>query len=482
MKKKIIAAVIIIAVLAAIIYFATNRVKSEQEKTGVPRNATPVELAEAKLDTIISKVSVKGVIGLVDSTAVYPEADGRVAEVLVKVNDVVKEGDVILKYSDEPLETYRDQITDLNLQLESARLSLSAITLPAGDLDILSAQLAVNQSQKEIEDLAARIKQADSVLDQLNEKVKEAQDKREEIRPLFDEGIISKADFDVYSNSITTVEDEIKARNSERELLASGTGALEEALDYNKKRYDAVINKTEDANIKSQVSQGQIGIEQIELKIAQLQKQIDEFVYEEYAPVSGTVLQLSAQEGGYVTRQAPIAEIADVSHNNLVISANVPEADVADIAIGQEAVISASVLGRDTVNGKITKILPIAKQQQTSNTLETVIGIELSFTDPSGKLRANNTVDAEITTKISENVVVVPLMATFSEADGREFVYVLNGENSTVTKREVVLISYSGLNVEVTNVAEGEKVVDTPPQQLTDGAYVREIIRLPEGN
>jgi putative ABC transport system ATP-binding protein len=85
-------------------------------------------------------------------------------------------------------------------------------------------------------------------------------------------------------------------------------------------------------------------------------------------------------------------------------------------------------------------------------------------------------VTTDIITGVYENVTVVPLMATFSEAGGGEFVYVMN-DDYTVSKREVTLLAFSGMNIGVTGVSEGEKIVSSPSPQIKDGSYVKPVVR-----
>lgn len=476
MKKKIIIAIVIIAVLAAFITFAVRNIQNSEKQSGIPRDAYPVELQEAKTDTIITKVSVNGVVEMVDKTTMYPKSDAIATKVYVKAGDTVTEGDLILKYSDEALETYQNQIDDLNLQLRSARLRLAEISLPPGDMDILTAERTVSQSEKDIRDLNSKIAQADSVIAQLEDDLATAGKKRDDAQTLLDAGIISKNEFEAYTDAVSKIEIEIRNRISDKDSLLLTMDSLNEALDFNIKKYDTVVNRSGDESVKNQISQSKIAIEQIELKIEQLQKQIDDFIYEETASTSGTLMSLYAADGSYVSRNAPIAEIADTGYRNLRIVVNVPESDASEIKTGQNVEITGNILGKDKISGKIVKINPIAEQKQLGNSMETVIGVEISFSDDTGKLRSGNTVTADIITKISDNIVVVPLMSTFSESDGKEYVYIMN-DDFTVSKREISLIAYSGMYVGVTNVSQGEKVVASPSPQIKDGSYVKPVVR-----
>ena len=84
--------------------------------------------------------------------------------------------------------------------------------------------------------------------------------------------------------------------------------------------------------------------------------------------------------------------------------------------------------------------------------------------------------DAIIVTSVLEDAVVVPLMSTLSESNGDNYVFIMNSD-SMAEKRVVDLLAYSGLYVAVTNVSPGEKVIQSPPQQVTEGTLVRPVAR-----
>jgi multidrug efflux pump subunit AcrA (membrane-fusion protein) len=99
--------------------------------------------------------------------------------------------------------------------------------------------------------------------------------------------------------------------------------------------------------------------------------------------------------------------------------------------------------------------------------------VEISCSD--APLKAGYTVDATIITKIVENTVVVPLMSTVREADGKNYVYIMRDDYS-VEKRLVELGEYAGIYVEVSNMAEGEKTILNAPAQIKEGVFVKPVV------
>lgn len=475
--KKGLVAVLIVAVLGVFIFVAMHNIKKSEETTGVPRNAYPVEIEEVGVKTIVSSVSAKGTVRLVDIFSVYPRTDGIIERVFFKEGDYINSGDIIMTYSDDTLKNLRDQIDDLNLQLKAANLRLAEATLPASETEVLSAQSMVNQSAKDIEDINIKIAQTDEAIEVLNSDIESARLSLADIETLYSVGGATKQEVEQARESIAKLEVQLSAKQRDNQALLLTLSAAQENLSLNERKYESVLNRSGDQSVENTRKQTEISIEQIRLKITQLEKEINDFVHEDISEVSGTIISFLPEEGAMVSRSAQIMEVAQIEGDNLIITVDIPESDASELYEGLDAEISAPILGKETVSGTITKIHPIAEQRQLSGSLETVIKADIEFSDPTGKLRAGNSVNVEIVTRESEDALVVPLMATFSEGDGSDYVYVMN-EDYTISKRAIEMIAFSGLWVEVSGVSLGERIVQSPVPQLHDGSYVKPIIRM----
>jgi hypothetical protein len=107
------------------------------------------------------------------------------------------------------------------------------------------------------------------------------------------------------------------------------------------------------------------------------------------------------------------------------------------------------------------------------NTVETVVTVEIAISETS-RLRAGNTVDADIVTNINEDTLVVPLMSTVSAGAGEVFVYVVTNE-STLERRDITLGEFSAMYIEALGIRETDRVVSNPTPAMHDGMVVRPI-------
>jgi RND family efflux transporter MFP subunit len=409
-KKKIIVFVVIGVLLIAYIGFAVSNVSRNQNESGIPKNALPVEIESAHLQTIVSKVGVKGTVELVEVETVFGQATATVQEVYVKEGEEVKAGQTLVDYDAKAVDKLHDQLAEARLAVKSARLSLNAALTTTQESDRLrfeSAKTDYDNAQK-----------------------------------LYDAGAIAKKELDPSYEALTRAEDAQKSTQNQIALL-------------------------------------QVTVEQSELRISLIQKELANFVPSETAPQDGTVIAAYVKKGDMATEGRPLFDIADISPQNLVIKANVPEGDARNLALGQEVEIRADALGQTVYKGEIAKISPLASLKQIGNSMETAITLDISFKE--APLKSGYTVDATIITKTVADAVVVPLMSTLRELDGSNYVYIMHDDYS-VEKRLVELGEYAGIYVEAGNVSVGEKLIVNPSAQIQEGVFVKPMIIRNPGN
>jgi len=435
-----------------------------------------------------------------------------------KVGDEVRAGDILVEYDDDSLRNLHDQMKELMLNHDSALIRYEATVLPPSRTELMQAEMNINQAElnvnqartginqaeaninqakKTITDINLSIDSYDITIEQIQRNIEQTEKSLNDTAILHEIGAATQTELDNINETITKLREQLQTTEMQKEntilsldnayinlanleaALPNAEAALPNAaaaLELAKEQYNAILTRPDDEAVQNQIKQNRISLDQIILRIEQLQKQIDDFTFVEIAVASGTVLTRNANVGEYSASGRPLFEIADTSNDNLVIKATIPEKEVSGVSEGQEAVITGDALGRDKYAGVITKIYPIAEQRQISNSLETVVMIDIMVPDRNARLRSGYTVDALIVTAVAEDVVVVPLMSTLSDPGGDNYVFVMNDE-MIIEKRMVDLLTYSGLYVEVSNVAAGERIVQSPPQQLAEGMLVKPVAR-----
>lgn len=132
--------------------------------------------------------------------------------------------------------------------------------------------------------------------------------------------------------------------------------------------------------------------------------------------------------------------------------------------------ISADILGGDTVEGVVSRISPTGEQSTTGT--ERVIPTVIDVVSSNDKLIAGINAKAEIQIKEAKDVLVVPIEALVDNGDGQKQVYKV-GENKIVQAIDVTHGVANDLNVEVQGdgLAAGDQVI-LSPQGIIDGMQV----------
>jgi HlyD family secretion protein len=133
-----------------------------------------------------------------------------------------------------------------------------------------------------------------------------------------------------------------------------------------------------------------------------------------YAPMSGTISALNKELGeialGSQFQKDVILTVADLSAMEAQV--NVDENDIMSIALGQEAEIEVDALPGQPLKGVVSEIGSSAVSQGTGTTdQKTEFEIKISILNPPKTLRPGMTASANITTKVNDSALSVPLQA-----------------------------------------------------------------------
>ncbi len=477
MKKgvKIIIALVVCGVIGGGIAFSVNNYNSKAKETGIPKNALPVQLEAAHIEDVTTEINAKGVVELVDKNLVYPSTQAKIVEVKFKQGDIVKKGDVLVVYDEEVIKTYKEQLAEARLQLKSAELGLQSTLLPVvSQLEISQAQGGVKQAENAVKDIEAQIDQFDLNIDQIDSNIAIAEDKHMTAKTLFEQGVIAKKEVDTAFEAVKQLKDQRSTVEAQRNKALLSITTAEENVDQANEQLRIILDKETDPMIANKVELQKVQVEQAKLRISQIQDKINEFKKEEICEYDGTILDLRANVGDIASSVNPLMQIADTSTKNLSIKINVPESDAVDLEMGQKVEIKGNALGEKTYLGTVGKISPIAKDKQIGSSLMTVLEVEI-IPEETAPVRSGYSVEAVITTKVSKNAVVVPLMSTLSDENGASYVYVMM-DNYKVEKRMVELGGYTGMSIEAkSGVKDGEKIIVNPQPQIKEGAFVKPV-------
>ncbi|OQA10327.1 MAG: putative efflux system component YknX [Firmicutes bacterium ADurb.Bin373] len=283
-------------------------------------------------------------------------------------------------------------------------------------LENLDLALQISDVNSQISQSAAAAAGARAALERLQLELKDAQDNLARSETLFQAGAISRADFDQARLRVDTARQSISEQNSVLEsALALGAG----------------LNRS---------------LQQLSAKEGQLVIK---------SPVNGIVLTLPVKQEQVVSPGALLVNVAE--SGQLEVKADILSDDLADVKIGQRVIITAPILGRQTLVGEVKKIYPQAEEKTSAlGVIQRRVPVIISLPDPAS-LKPGYEVRVSIETLTRQNVLVLPREAVRTRADGQKEVMVVINKR---IQRQLVKTGISDQeNIEITGGLTADELV-----------------------
>ncbi|MFH0930187.1 MAG: efflux RND transporter periplasmic adaptor subunit, partial [Candidatus Moraniibacteriota bacterium] len=186
------------------------------------------------------------------------------------------------------------------------------------------------------------------------------------------------------------------------------------------------------------------------------------------ALIDGTVNAVNIKNGDDLSRlsssstsQAPIV-IGDLGTMKAQVQVN--EVDVANVSIGQKAMLKLDALDNFEASGKVEKMDSLGTISQGVVTYNVTIG----FDALDNRIKPEMSVSASIITDVKQNVLIVPANAVKNDGSG-DYVEVLSG-NAPEKKSVQVGLSNSTDTEIISGINAGDKVVTQTINSSTSSA------------
>ena len=180
-------------------------------------------------------------------------------------------------------------------------------------------------------------------------------------------------------------------------------------------------------------------------------------------PIAGTITALPLTVGTSVNTSTAVAQLGNIKE--LQIKARVPERDIAVLKTGLNAEVSLVAFKGEVLKAHVIRVSPIVDEVSRSKE------IYFAFDEADSKINAGMYAKIKLFTTTHKNQIVIPFDSVNS-SDGKYYVFVIK-DDSYVEMREVSL----GVNVDgnvqiLSGLSEGEKIVASGIQSLTDGSKI----------
>ncbi len=427
-SRRFILGGIAVVVLLGIVSLLYRALASDVPEVEVAR--ATAEGSDAAGSTVLS---ASGYIVAHHKISVNSKVTGRVAWIGVEKGDKVKEGQVLVRLEDE----------EFRAMYEEAR----------GAWESAKARLAEAEHGSRPEE----IQQADHNLAEARATAANDKINLDRTKDLFAQGVVSKQNLDDAQARYDA--DQQKANSLEQSLRLSTLGPRVEEIDR--------------ARADVETAKGQMDY---------TKSQLDATVIR--APVSGTILERTAEKGELVTAQfasgaeggprGSVVALADL--NDIQVELDIAQDDFAKLSPKQEGIVTLDAFKDRSYKGEIAEMSPEANRQKAT------VQVKVQILQPDSYLRpemnatvqfkakaadaANN--DKSATTK--PTYIFVPT-AALRDKDGTKFVLLFF--NGKALRRDVHVQGQPSGGYLVDSLVGGESVITAGPPDLQDGQKIR---------
>ncbi len=370
--------VLILAAIAAAAAGATIYFRREKPQK--------VRVARAeKLEELRAVVNGSGEIRTEDSVDIQAEIAGVIVELPVREGDRVSKGQVLLKI--DPFQTDSD--------VQAARSQLSALEAEAAGQSFQIATSEANAARDEFLKKSAEVERR-----QAETSLARAQMTHKREKELLDASLISPEQFELTETQLKLNQAYVEASLAKIDQLDAQIKAARASIEFARATRDAVLQRVEGARSNL------LRMEDL-LKKTTIRSTLD-----------GVIVKLNVEEGeravpGILSNpQATLMTIADFS----VIEAElkIDETDIVSVKLGDPAKIVVDALPETPLAGKVVEIgnSPIftassGGSSQEGKDFKVVVRIE----SPPDALRPGMSCDADVTTSVKHDVLVIPIQA-----------------------------------------------------------------------
>ncbi len=396
-KKNILIGVGILILLTVLIIIGKNRKRGELE----------VNVGEPVKRTIISTVTANGKIRPEAEVKISADVSGEITDLFIQEGDTVKEGQLLLKINPDLYLTARDR----------ARAGVS------------SAQSSYKTSQAQVTQAKSRFKEQETTF--------------RRSKKLFEDKVISQAEFDAANTAYQVSKSEVKAA-------------------------------------QERLSAAKFGIDNSKANLNEANKNLGRTSI--YAPSDGVVSALNNEKGERVVGTAQMAgtEIMIISNfSNMEVIVDVNENDILAIKRGDTAIIEVDAYNQRKFKGTVTEIAKSANniggvQMSTDQVTNFEVKIRLLKSSYNDLLEVTDapflpgmSANVEIQTDIKPNILCLPIEAVSTR--------VMEIDSSLSTSGEE-----DELDEVVFSISDGNAVKNIIKTGIQDSRYI-EIIEGLEG-
>lgn len=462
---------------------------------GFPRRAQPVDAFRVRRGDLEVTLAVSGVVEAQAVDLAFP-LPGRIRRVVAEGTEAAA-GQVLAELDAEELEAdvaqarqawqaAEEEVARAQAQVHAAlqELRRSQVAVEVARAQVEQARAALAASRARLEELLAtpredELRQAQAAVEAARAAWEQARQALEVQERLYREGATSRVQVDVARSQLEAADAQYQQAQAQLDRVRKGptkeaVSAAQEQVRQAAGVYRAAMVQVQQAEVA--VAAAKAGVVQaraLERAAAARSAQAGAALQAAQArlaraalraPFPGEVTRVYLREGATVAPGVPVVSLAAASR---WATAEVEEADVGKIQVGQYARVSADAYPGLVVPARVTRIAGQVEPRVGAR----VVRVRLDF---QGRVpfRVGTGVDMDVVLQTVPQALLVPVEAVASAPDGASQVYVIEG--SLVRVRQVRMAERNEDSVVVVEgLREGDLVALAEPGRLRDGQRVQ---------
>jgi HlyD family secretion protein len=382
-----------------------------------------VAIIRPALTAVNETIASSGLVGGVKESVIGASFNGAVLRLAVKLGDHVQAGETLAVLKNDITQA---QVAQAETAVVTARAQLQQTSRGPLASELQVAQMQVSQARA----LAA---QATSELDL-------ARKTQERTQALYKARVVSKSENDTSASALAAAE--AKAR--------SGTASIRLA--------EAQLQTLRSTPRKEDVELARDRLAEAQQSLLVVREQAGEATVT--APFSGTITDVNVEVGQNVDARGLFGLVSDA----LEIRIDLDESNLADVSVGQKALLSAAAFPGQTFEGRLKEISP------SVNKIRGTVSIKLEPIAPPAWLKSGQTLNVNLVTNQAAMRLLVPATALRRSGD-RTVALVVEGDRAI--EKIVITRPPTDKGIPVLAGLEASDLVIVNPAKIQAGDTVR---------
>ena len=369
-------------------------------------------------DDLTITVSANGTVQAQMSVNISPETAGVLKSLKVKEGDRVKQGQVIAHMDNSNLQ---GQLVQRKGELAQAEANLQKLIAGNRPQEINQAQAQLDQNKANLQKLVTgnrsqEIAQAEARLNSAQATLNQKQADFRSYEQLYKQGAVSRETFNQKKAELETAQAQKAEAQQALDLQKAGTRQEEiQEAQARVKQQQQALALLQAGTRSEDIQQGRAQVTSARGSLHNIQAQVNDTIIT--APFEGKVNRIYADPGSYVTPNTSASTVSSAVSSSILsfasinkeIAANVAEANISKIRLGQKVTIKADAYPQRTFEGKVSQILSEATVEQNVTSFE--IKVELISEEAQELLLSGMNVEMEFQVDGVNNAIVVPSVA-----------------------------------------------------------------------